>query len=465
MSQLSDIPGIKSPVRAEPHGVDVVKSDEDFSIRVEKCALAKTWFKIGCLSFGGAAAQIALLHREFIEERRLIDERSFLHALNLCMLLPGPEAQQLATYLGWRLSGVSGGLLAGCLFVLPGAFVMLCLSIIYAFFGAHPAISALFFGLKCAVLSLIIHAVIRLGRRALKSILAFALAIMSFLIMAFTTISFPFVILLASLFAYLIDPLWPALFGAREHDERQTLQPIAWFPILKSACLWIIIWALPLGLIMLTLGSDHRLFDIGLFFGKLASLSFGGAYALLGWLAQTAVETKSWLSSVEMADGLGLAETTPGPTILVTEFVGFLAAYRAPQPLPPLVAASLGAALTIWMTFVPSFLFIFAGAPLFERVRSYPRLAAAFQAITAVIVGVIAWVGLWFALHLIFASVTMFEVGLIKVPLISWGSFKPEALGLSTLSALMFFGLRLPLGVVIVLTILAGFGLRVVGFA
>jgi len=446
-------------------GVEGMTSNQGPGVTAETGALAKTWFKIGCLSFGGAAAQIALLHREFVEERRLIDERSFLHALNLCMLLPGPEAQQLATYIGWRLSGVRGGIVAGGLFVLPGALVMLGLSIVYVYFGTHPSIVALFLGLKCAVLSLIIHAVIRLSRRALKTHASFVVAFIAFFLMAFTTLSFPLIILTAALFAFLITPFWPTMFGANDTQGQIPLESIRWNEIFKSTTLWLIIWFLPLAVIALALGIDHRLVDIGLYFAKLASLSFGGAYALLAWLAQTAVETKSWLSSSEMADGLGLAETTPGPTILVTEFVGFLAAFRAADPLHPLIAGCLGAALTVWMTFAPSFLFIFAGAPLFEHMRSYPRLSAAFQAITSVIVGVIAWVGVWFALHLFFASVTMFETGLLRIPLVPWGSFQLGAAGLSALAALMFFILRLPLGAVLVLTILAGFGVQALGFS
>ena len=439
--------------------------NQGLSVTAETGALSKTWFKIGCLSFGGAASQIALLHREFVEERRLIDERSFLHALNLCMLLPGPEAQQLATYIGWRLSGVRGGILAGSFFVLPGALVMLGLSIVYVYFGAHPSITTLFLGLKCAVLSLIIHAVIRLSRRTFKTLATFGLALIAFFVMALTTLPFPLIILAAALMAFVLNPFWPTLFGLHDIQTHPPLAPINWSEIFKSTTLWLIIWFLPLAILALALGSDHRLVDIGLYFAKLASLSFGGAYALLAWLAQTAVETKSWLSSLEMADGLGLAETTPGPTILVTEFVGFLAAFRAPDPLHPLIAGCLGAALTVWMTFAPSFLFIFAGAPLFENIRSYPRLSASFQAITSVIVGVIAWVGVWFALHLFFASVTLSENGLLRLPLISWDSFQPEAAGISALAAVMFFILRLSLGAVLVLTILAGFGVQALGLS
>lgn len=441
----------------------MVKSDRDFSIRAEKDDLAQTWFKIGCLSFGGAAAQIALLHREFVEERRLIDERSFLHALNLCMLLPGPEAQQLATYLGWRFSGIKGGILAGTLFVLPGALVMLGLSLLYVYFGSHPSIASLFFGLKCAVLSLIIHAIIRLARRAFTNIVSYLFASIAFLAMALTTIPFPILILAAALFAYLIDPLWPSIFGTRATTESHHFESINWLQIFKQALLWIVIWFSPLILIAMTLGVDHRLFDIGLFFAKLASLSFGGAYALLAWLAQTAVETKSWLSPIEMADGLGLAETTPGPTILVTQFVGFLAAHRAAAPLSPLLAAIIGSALTVWMTFAPSFLFIFAGAPLFDRLKAHLRLAAALKAITAIVVGVIAWVGVWFALHLFFASVTSFETGFLRIPLVSFASFQFDAALLSVGAALMFFLLRWPLWAVLILTILAGFGLKLTG--
>ena len=424
--------------------------------------LGKTWFKIGCLSFGGAAAQIALFHREFVEERRLIDERSFLHALNLCMLLPGPEAQQLATYLGWRFSGVSGGLIAGILFVLPGALVMLGLSTLYVYYGSHPSVASLFFGLKCAVLSLIIHAVMRIAKRAFTNKISFVFACLAFLAMALTKIPFPILILSAAISAYILDPIFPSLFGARETSE-VSVERVHWMALLKSVFFWLAMWFGPLIFIAFGLGVDHRLFDIGLFFAKLASLSFGGAYALLAWLAQTAVETKSWLSSLEMADGLGLAETTPGPTILVTQFVGFLAAYRVAEPLPPLLAAMIGSLLTLWMTFAPSFLFIFAGAPLFERLRTYQRLASALKAITSIVVGVIACVGVWFALHLFFATVTTYEAGPMRMPLVSWASFKLEAVLLSSFAAMMFFLLRWPLWAVLILTILAGSGLGFLG--
>lgn len=273
-----------------------MKTDQDQNTAPDTEGLLKTWFKIGCLSFGGAAAQIALLHREFVEQRRLIDERSFLHALNLCMLLPGPEAQQLATYLGWRLSGVRGGVLAGTLFVLPGALVMFALSVLYVYFAAHPSLAALFFGLKCAVLSLIIHAVLRLGRRAFVNSASFVLALMSFLAMAFTAIPFPAVILAAALCAFLIDPIFPSLLGPHDVSDQEFKGSLQWAAIMKSILIWALIWFSPLLLIMLLFGIEHRLFDMGIFFAKLASLSFGGAYALLAWLAQTAVETKFWLS-------------------------------------------------------------------------------------------------------------------------------------------------------------------------
>jgi len=443
-------------------GIDVEDRTNIHPMQIVNEPLGKTWFKIGCLSFGGAAAQIALLHREFVEERRLIDERSFLHALNLCMLLPGPEAQQLATYLGWRFSGVSGGLIAGILFVLPGALVMLGLSTLYVYYGSHPSVASLFFGLKCAVLSLIIHAVMRIAKRAFTNKISFVFACIAFLAMALTKIPFPILILSAAISACILDPIFPSLFGARETSD-VSVETIHWMALLKSAIFWLVMWLGPLIFIAFSLGVEHRLFDIGLFFAKLSSLSFGGAYALLAWLAQTAVETKSWLSSLEMADGLGLAETTPGPTILVTQFVGFLAAYRVAEPLSPLLAAMIGSLLTLWMTFAPSFLFIFAGAPLFERLRIYQRLVSALKAITSIVVGVITWVGVWFALHLFFANVTTYEAGLIRMPLFSWASFKLEAVLLSSFAAMMFFRLRWPLWAVFILTILAGSGLGFLG--
>lgn len=358
--------------------------------------LTRTFAKIGCLSFGGPAAQIALMHRVILDEKRWVSEPDYLRALSFCMLLPGPEAMQLATWIGWRLHGMTGGLIAGGLFVLPGALVVLTLSLIYAAFGQVPVVAALFTGVQAAVIAIVVEALIRVSKRALRSREAYLIAIAAFLGLFALKLPFPVIILAAGLWGFLRTP-----GGAADAPA----PPAALARSLKATLTWGAVWLLPLA--ALILAAPQRLAEIGIFFSKLAVLTFGGAYAVLAWMAQEVVETKGWLTLQQMIDGLGLAETTPGPLILVNEFVGFMAAHQVGGWQMGLA----GAAIAVWMTFIPSFLFIFAGAPFIERLTHMPRLSGALAAITAAVVGVIANLSLWFALHVLFASVPELTLG------------------------------------------------------
>ncbi|MBX9885558.1 MAG: chromate efflux transporter [Novosphingobium sp.] len=383
--------------------------------------LTRVFARIGCLSFGGPAGQIALMQRELVDERRWIEQGAFLRALNLCHLLPGPEAQQLATWIGWRLHGVRGGLIAGLLFVLPGAAVMLGLSLVYvAAVGLHW-FAALFLGIKAGVLAVVLQALVRVARRALGTRFKGTLAVLAALALTLLHAPFPLVILAAGLIGAAAAKWRPDWLGKHhapiggaplEAPRRLVVQT------LQTVALWLAIWGLPLALVFLILGPDHVLWQVGLFFSRLAVVTFGGAYAVLAYMAQAAVAGFGWLSPGEMADGLGLAETTPGPLIMVTQFVGFIAAWRHPGSLSPLVAALLGAGLTTWVTFAPCFLWIFACAPWMARLERAERLQGALAAITAAVVGVIANLALWFALHVLFRSVS--PAGLPDLPSLDW---------------------------------------------
>lgn len=388
----------------------------------------RVWAKIGLLSFGGPAGQIALMHKELVEERRWIGEQRFLHALNYCMLLPGPEAQQLATYIGWLMHRTSGGLIAGLLFVLPGALVMLGLSILYAFYRHVPLVDAVFFGVKAAVLAVVVEAVLRIGKRALKNRVMIAIAVAAFIGIYIFHIPFPIIILAAGLTGWLGSRVAPQMFAGGGHGskgvapdlggaidlmfERGELAHIypSWKQTAQTLALGLPVWLGPVLLLWLTTGQTSVWTQIGAFFSTMAVVTFGGAYAVLSYVAQAAVDTFSWLAPGEMADGLGLAETTPGPLIMVLQFVGFLAAYREPGTLDPLLAGCLGAFLTTWVTFAPSFLFIFVGAPYSEAVRGNKAASAVLSAITAAVVGVVMNLALWFALHVVFREVTTLDI-------------------------------------------------------
>jgi len=383
--------------------------------------LVRTSAKIGVLSFGGPAGQIALMHREIVDEKRWVEEGAFLRALNLCHLLPGPEAQQLATWIGWRLHGVKGGLVAGLLFVIPGALVMLALSLIYVSAAGLDWFSALFLGIKAAVLAIVAQAVVRVGKRALGTRFKLGLAVASFLALALLDAPFPIVIATTALVGAMVSRSRPEWLGAHRPPPPNGALPgrrALARTTLATVAVWLAIWAAPMALVAATLGTGHVLWDVGAFFSKLAVVTFGGAYAVLGYMAQEAVSGFAWLTAPEMADGLGLAETTPGPLIMVTQFVGFLAGFRDAAPLTPLAAGIAAAGLTTWVTFAPCFLWIFACAPWMDRLERSEPLQGALAAITAAVVGVIANLALWFALHVLFTR--MLASGLPELNSFDW---------------------------------------------
>jgi chromate transporter len=395
----------------------------------------KMWARIGLLSFGGPAGQIALIHREVIDERKWIEEREFLSALNFCMLLPGPEAMQLATYIGWRLHGVKGGLTAGLLFILPGAFTILTLSLLYAVFGKLTFVEGLFWGVKTAVLVIVLEALLRVAKKALKGRLDWAIGAFSFIALFGFAVPFPIVIFIAALFGILFP-------------NKKVLAPIAisGFPSLRQAfktiVIWLVIWLLPLALIYKMFGSDHVYSGLAAFFSQLAVVTFGGAYAVLAYMGQDVVELHHWLTAPEMMDGLGLAETTPGPLILVGQFVGFTAAAKAQSSL---WAGVIGSMIFLWMTFVPCFTWIFAGAPYVVHLQNMPRVSSALSRITAAVTGVILNLGLWFGLHVLFSEVARVS-GAVPVWWPNWASFDFPALVLSIIAgvALLHFKIGIP---------------------
>ncbi|MEX2517709.1 MAG: chromate efflux transporter [Paracoccaceae bacterium] len=408
-------------------------------------AALKVWARIGLLSFGGPAGQIALMHRELVERRTWLSERRFLDALSFSMLLPGPEAMQLATYAGWRLHGVRGGLAAGLLFVLPGAVVIAVLAALYSVFGAAPAAAALFFGVKAAVIVIVIEALLKLSRRALKGPWAWATAGLAFVSIFFFSAPFPLIVAAAA--------IWGAARGRGDAvDEQEYSAPVRAGPVAATAALWLGIWLAPLGALYL-FAPDGLLTKIFLFFSWLAIITFGGAYAVLAYMAQVVVSGFGWLAPGEMMDALGLAETTPGPLILVTEFVAYLAAAKAGG----LWFGLAGAAVALWATFAPCFLWIFTGAPFVERIGTRPRLRAALDGVSAAVVGVILNLSIWFTLHVFFGAVERREFG----PLTLWtpelASFDWRAAALTALAGVML--LRLGWGFAPVLGLSALFGL------
>jgi chromate transporter len=381
----------------------------------------KVWARVAALSFGGPAGQIAVMHRIIVEEKKWIGDQRFLQALNYCTLLPGPEAQQLAIYIGWLMHKTRGGLLAGTLFVLPGLLAIMALSWIYVLFGKVTVVQGLFFGLKAAVLVIVIEAVLRVGRRALKNNAMRGLAAAAFIALFFYNVPFPVIIVLAGLIGYVGGranvPAFVAGGGHGKLGDRQVADSdsllgeetpaharpnLRWS--LSIAAVFLALWLVPVGLLWFGLGAGNVFTQIAIFFSKMAVVTFGGAYAVLAYVAQQAVDNYHWVTAGEMLDGLGMAETTPGPLIMVTQFVGFLGAWRDPGGLPPLLAATLGGLLTTWVTFVPCFLWIFFGAPFVEALRANKALGATLGAITAAVVGVILNLAVWFALHVLFAE-------------------------------------------------------------
>lgn len=421
---------------------------------------AKTWIRIGLLSFGGPAGQIALMHKVIVDQKRWIDEGTFLLALNFCTLLPGPEAMQLATYTGWRLHGTKGGLTAGLAFVAPGAIVILAIAALYWSFGTVPLVVAVFAGIKAAVLAIVVEALLRIARRALTSGMDWLIAGLSFLAIFFMKVPFPAIVLIAGLAGFVRMKGVPA--GGAEDARANARMPVPLTSTLRTAVFWVAVWILPLVGVALLFGSDHVLTRLAVFFSKLAVVTFGGAYAVLAYMAQDVVEKYGWLKPGEMLDGLGLAETTPGPLILVTEFVGYLAAARHGGG-PALLSGTLGAAVALWATFAPCFLWVFAGAPYVEWLKSVPRLKSALAAITAAVVGVIFNLSLWFALHVFFRSRYEVTAGPLHfdVPLVS--SIEPASVALAVLAAALLFFFRTGIVATLAVSALASLVLAFVG--
>jgi chromate transporter len=434
----------------------------------------RVWARVAALSFGGPAGQIAVMHRILVEEKRWIGENRFLHALNYCMLLPGPEAQQLAVYIGWLLHKTRGGLVAGTLFVLPGLVAIMALSWLYAAFGKVGLVAALFFGLKAAVLAIVLEAVLRIGRRALRNGVMVTLATAAFVAIFVLDVPFPLIILGAALVGGLGGRAGLAAFspggghgriGARQVADAESVlgeelpaharPPLSWS--LKVAASFLLLWLTPTALLVLSLGADHVFSQIAVFFSKMAVVTFGGAYAVLAYVAQAAVGTYGWLEPGEMLDGLGMAETTPGPLIMVTQFVGFMGAFRDPGSLPPMLAGTLGGLLTTWVTFTPCFLWIFLGAPFVETLRGNRALSAALATITAAVVGVILNLAVWFALHVLFAEVRVVRLGPATLDLPVLATLDVPALLLTAFAVLAVF--RLKLGMIPVLAATAGLGM------
>ena len=421
----------------------------------------KVWIKIGLLSFGGPAGQIALMHRILVDEKKWLNEPQFLHALNFCMLLPGPEAQQLATYSGWLLHGIRGGLVAGLLFILPGVAVMLGLSYVYVSFAHIGFVAAIFFGIQCAVFAIVIEALLRISRRMLKSQIMYAISALAFVALFFFDLPFPLVILSAGLVGLWLGRYAPHLFGAPVAVDAQVdivVKP-SWARALVTIATGLVIWWAPVLLLVLSLGPEHVLVHEALFFSKMAVVTFGGAYAVLAYVAQEAVTNFGWLAPHEMLAGLGLAETTPGPLILVLQFIGYVAAYRDPAPFDPAVAGVMGALVTTWVTFVPCFLWIFLAAPYVEAVRQVKSLNAALTAITAAVVGVILNLAVWFGLHVFFGQVAESHFGPLRLWWPDVASIDLWALALA--AAALVATLRFHAGMVVTLGGCAALGLAI----
>jgi chromate transporter len=430
----------------------------------------RVWLRIGLLSFGGPAGQIAMMHRELVDERGWMGERRFLHALSFCSLLPGPEAQQLATYLGWLMHGPAGGVVAGTLFVLPGAAVMLVLSVLYAELGAVPVIDGLFFGLKCAVLALVLQAAMRMGRRALRSRAAKVLAGSALLALMLAHVPFPIVILVGGA----VGAASPAWFVAVGHGGSAPDRPglveaaLAADPgraarlekdAVRAGLVMLLLWVLPVLLLMAAAPGTYA--RLAWFFSKMAVVTVGGAYAVLAYVAQDAVATYGWLSPNDMLAGLGLAETTPGPLILVLQFVGFMAGFRAPGALTGLAGGLAASCLTLWVTFLPCFTFVFLGAPQLERLAANRAVASALAAVTACVVGVIANLAFWFALHTLFRAQHVAVLAGLRLEWPVAASLDISALGLAAVGAVLLFGLHSGLVGTLGVTAALGMAIRV----
>jgi chromate transporter len=464
MSRLAAKRAIESSIPA--HGVSFAEG-------------VRVWIRVALLSFGGPAAQIAVMHRILVEERRWVSENRFLYALNYCMLLPGPEAKQLAVYIGWLMHRTAGGIVAGSLFVLPGVISIMALSYIYALYGKVPVVVALFFGLKAAVLAIVVEAVVRIGKRALKNNAMRVLAAAAFIGIFFLSIPFPLIVFGAALIGFVGAASGAAVFrtesvhgkAATDVTDEQSLlgdelpehaRPTVARASLVSA-VWLALWLIPVIALLATLGRGNVFTEIAVFFSKMAVVTFGGAYAVLAYVAQSAVEQYGWLAPGEMLDGLGMAETTPGPLIMVLQFVGFMAAFRDPGGLSPLLAGTLGGLLTTWVTFVPCFLWIFLGAPFVEVLRGNKALKGAFSAITAAVVGVVLNLAIWFAIHTLFHETIPIRNVLLSFDAPKLTTVDPWALLLAVAAAVAIFRFKIGMIPTLLGSCLAGIALFVVG--
>jgi chromate transporter len=434
------------------------------------------WLRVAILSFGGPAGQIAVMHRILVEEKNWISEGRFLHALNYCMLLPGPEAQQLATYIGWLLHRTAGGIVAGVLFILPGVIAIMGLSYIYAAYGNVGFVEALFFGLKAAVLAIVIQAVVRVGKRALRNAIMIAIAAIAFIAIFFFGAPFPLIIFAAGLVGFIGARLGRPEFAAIEHGGKNTAaidnmlgaavpDHVRANPsrTLRVAAVWLTLWLVPVLALIAGLGSADVFSQIAIFFSKMALVTFGGAYAVLAYVAQQAANYYHWVSPREMLDGLGMAETTPGPLIMVVQFVGFMAAFRQSSGLSPMLAGTLGGLLATWVTFTPCFLWIFVGAPYIEALRGNKALAGALSAITAAVVGVILNLSIWFALHTLFRHTVPIQGFGFSFDAPVLASVDLPALALSVAAAIAIFRFNVGMLVVLAACCITGVLLRVAG--
>jgi chromate transporter len=439
----------------------------------------RTWVRVALLSFGGPAGQIAVMHRILVEEKRWVSEQRFLHALNYCMLLPGPEAQQLATYIGWLMHRTLGGIIAGGLFILPGIASIMALSYVYALWGDVPVLTALFFGLKAAVLVIVVEALLRIGKRALKTRMLMSIAAISFIAIFFLGVPFPLIVLGAATVGFIGNIVAPDALavasgpslgqtGAARDDSLlgdevlEHTHPRLRY-LLGVSAVWLSLWLLPVAFLLATFGTQNVFSQIALFFSKMAMVTFGGAYAVLAYVAQQAVQHYGWLKPGEMLDGLGMAETTPGPLIMVLQFVGFMAAFRNSGPLSPVLAGTLGGLLATWVTFTPCFLWIFLGAPFAERLRGVKALNAALSAITAAVVGVVLNLAVWFGVHTLFQETIPVRTALFAFDVPRLGSVNLWALSIAVCAALAVFRFRAGIIATLLACCLAGVALYVVG--
>jgi chromate transporter len=437
----------------------------------------RVWTRVALLSFGGPAAQIAVMHRILVDEKRWVSESRFLYALNYCMLLPGPEAKQLAIYIGWLMHRTLGGIVAGCLFVVPGVITIMALSYVYALYGNVPAVYALFFGLKAAVLAIVVEAVVRIGRRALKNGVLRLMAAIAFVAIFFVAVPFPVIVLGAAAIGYVGTASGTEVFKSGGHgpsgksDDRPSLlgdelpdhaRP-SMSRALSVAAVWLALWLVPVIVIVAAFGFDDVFSQIAIFFSKMAVVTFGGAYAVLSYVAQGAVEQYHWLKPGEMLDGLGMAETTPGPLIMVLQFVGFMAAFRDPGSISPIAAATLGGLLATWVTFTPCFLWIFLGAPFVEKMRGNKALNGAMSAITAAVVGVVLNLAIWFAIHTLFTGTVPVRWALLKFDAPDIATLNPWALLLAAAAAISIFRFKVGMIPTLLACCVAGVVLHLAG--